>query len=241
VDQIIRQRRAQREQRGDLLALLLEARDAETGKGMSDQQARDEVLTLLLAGHETTANALSWIFYLLAQHPEAVTALREEYRDALGGRPPRMEDLPQLPRTRMVVEEAMRLYPPVWAVGRHALGTDEIGGFIIPKGAYVILAQYVTQRHPEFWIDPDAFEPERFSDERSAGRHRYAYFPFGGGPRLCIGNQFAMMEAQLILATILSRHELRLTPNAHVVPEPLITLRPGGALLMTLHSAGGQA
>lgn len=244
VDEIIRQRRAlsnQSEHRGDLLALLLEARDAESGKGMSDQQARDEVLTLLLAGHETTANALSWIFYLLAQHPEAVAALRGEYRDVLGGRRPQLDDLPRLARTRMVVEEAMRLYPPAWAVGRHALGTDEIGGFSIPKGAYVILAQYVTHRHPAFWDDPDTFDPERFSAERSADRHRYAYFPFGGGPRLCIGNQFAMLETQLILATILSRHELHLTANAHVVPEPLITLRPSGALLMTLHRGDGQS
>jgi enediyne biosynthesis protein E7 len=240
VDEIIRRRRAQEEQRSDLLAVLLEARDAESGKGMSDQQARDEILTLLLAGHETTANALSWIFYLLAQHPEAVTTLRKEYRDVLGGRPPRLDDLPQLPRTRMVVEEAMRLYPPAWAVGRHALGTDEIGGYTIPKGAYVVLAQYVTHRHPAFWPDPDTFDPERFSEERSAERRRYAYFPFGGGPRLCIGNQFALMEAQLILATILARHEVRLAPTAHVVPEPLITLRPGGALLMTLHRTDGQ-
>ncbi len=243
VDEIIRQRRAQpnqAEQRDDLLAMLLDARDAESGTGMSDQQARDEILTLLLAGHETTANALSWIFYLLAQHPEAVTALWEEYRAVLGGRPPQLVDLPQLPRTRMVVEEALRLYPPAWAVGRHALGTDEIGGFIIPKGAYVVLAQYVTHRHPAFWDNPDTFDPERFSDERAADRHRSAYFPFGGGPRLCIGNQFALMEAQLILATILSRQELQLAPNAHVVPEPLITLRPGGALLMTLHRTDGQ-
>jgi cytochrome P450 len=190
---------------------------------------------LLLAGHETTANALSWLLYLLAQRPEVVKALKDEYRATLGGRAPALADLPRLPQTRMVVEEAMRLYPPAWAVGRNALGEDEIGGYRIHQGAYVILAQYVTQRHPAFWDDPDRFDPERFSDERSVGRHRYAYFPFGGGPRLCIGNQFAMMEAQLILATILARHELRLAPGAHVVPEPLITLRPGGALLMTLH------
>jgi cytochrome P450 len=238
VDEIICQRRAEAqrgEQRDDLLALLLAARDEESGQGMSDQQARDEVLTLLLAGHETTANALSWLLYLLAQRPEVVKALKDEYRATLGGRAPALADLPRLPQTRMVVEEAMRLYPPAWAVGRNALGEDEIGGYRIHQGAYVILAQYVTQRHPAFWDDPDRFDPERFSDERSVGRHRYAYFPFGGGPRLCIGNQFAMMEAQLILATILARHELRLAPGAHVVPEPLITLRPGGALLMTLH------
>src|SRR5262249_34004810 len=157
----------------------------------------------------------------------------------LGGRLPRLDDVPRLPRTRMVVEETMRLYPPAWAVGRNALGTDDIGGYSIPKGAYVVLAQYVTHRHPAFCDAPNRFDPARFSEERSAARHRAAYFPFGGGPRLCIGNQFALLEAQLILATILARHELRLAPTAHVVPEPLITLRPGGSLLMTLHHVDG--
>jgi cytochrome P450 len=237
VDGLIRERRASSQQRDDVLSLLLEARDAENGEGMSDEQARDEVLTLLLAGHETTANALAWTFYLLAQHPEMVAALREEYGRTLNGRAPELADLPQLPRTRMAVEEAMRLYPPAWAIGRNALGDDAIGGYRIPKGAYVILTPYVTHRHPSFWERPDDYDPERFADDRAEGRHRYAYFPFGGGPRLCIGNQFAMMEAQLILASILSRVELRLAPDAHVVPEPLITLRPGGALRMTLHRA----
>lgn len=237
VDGLIRERRASQGQHDDVLNLLLEARDAETGAGMSDQQARDEVLTLLLAGHETTANALAWTFYLLAQHPAVVAALREEYRRTLTGRAPELADLPRLPRTRMAIEEAMRLYPPAWAIGRNALGDDVIGGYRISKGAYVILTQYVTHRHPSFWEGPDDYDPERFADDRAAGRHRFAYFPFGGGPRLCIGNQFALMEAQLILATILSRVELRLAPGARVVPEPLITLRPGGALHMTLHRA----
>jgi len=129
----------------------------------------------------------------------------------------------------------MRLYPPAWAVGRHALEADEIGGHTIPKGAYVLVFQYVTHRHPDFWEQPDAFDPERFAAERSTGRHRFAYFPFGGGPRLCIGNQFALIEAQLILATILSRHQLLLSPKARVIPEPLVTLRPRGSLLMTAH------
>ncbi len=237
VDTLIRERRANQGQHNDVLSLLLEARDAETGAGMSDQQARDEVLTLLLAGHETTANALAWTLYLLAQHPDSVAPLREEYRRTLAGRAPELADLPQLPHTRMAVEEAMRLYPPAWAIGRNALGDDTIGGYRIAKGAYVILTQYATHRHPAFWERPDDYEPERFADDRAEGRHRYAYFPFGGGPRLCIGNQFALMEAQLILATILSRVELRLAPNARVVPEALITLRPGGALRMTLHRA----
>jgi enediyne biosynthesis protein E7 len=145
-----------------------------------------------------------------------------------------IEDLPQLPFTRMVVEEAMRLYPPAWGLGRRALGNDEIGGYSIPKGAYVLVFPYVTHRHPAFWERPDAFEPERFSAKLVAGRHRFAYFPFGGGPRLCLGNQFALYEAQLILATILPRYQLRLLHGAVVIPEPLVTLRPRGDLLMTV-------
>jgi cytochrome P450 len=240
VDEIVRRRRSAPEQRDDLLAMLLEARDAETGEGMSDQQVRDEVLTLLLAGHETTANALSWTFYLLAQQPHEAAKLRDEYQRVLQGRPPLMEDLPQLPLTRMVVDESMRLYPPAWAVGRHALQQDEVGGYVIPKGAYILLIQYATHRHPDYWEQPDVFDPARFSDKHGTDRPRFAYFPFGGGPRLCIGNQFALTEAQLILATILSRYQLRLAPNAHVVPEPLVTLRPRGKLLMTAHRSGEQ-
>lgn len=234
VEGIIRRRREHPEQRGDLLALLLDAQDAETGKGMSDEQARDEVLTLLLAGHETTANALAWTFYLLAQHPEVTDDLRAEYRAVLDGRLPQMDDLPNLPKTRMVIDESMRLYPPAWAVARHALGEDEIGGYRIPKGAYIILVNYVTHRHPDHWERPNEFDPERFSPERSAGRPRFAYSPFGGGPRLCIGNTFALSEAALILATILSKYQLRLASDAPVTSEPMVTLRPKG-VLMTAH------
>jgi len=234
VEQIIRERRRHRERHGDLLDMLLEARDEETGEGMTDQQVRDEVLTLLLAGHETTANALSWTFFLQAQHPHTEARLREEYQQVLNGRPAMIEDLPQLPSTRMVLEEAMRLYPPAWGLGRRALGNDEIGGYAIPKGAYVLVFPFVTHRHPAFWERPGEFDPERFSAPLAAGRHRFAYFPFGGGPRLCLGNQFALYEAQLILATILSRYQLRLLPGTVVTPEPLVTLRPRGDLLMTV-------
>jgi enediyne biosynthesis protein E7 len=234
VEQVIRERRRHRETHGDLLEMLLEARDEETGDGMTDQQVRDEVLTLLLAGHETTANAFSWTFFLLAQHPHIEARLQEEYQRVLNGRPAMIEDLPQLPSTRMVLEEAMRLYPPAWGLGRRALDNDEIGGYAIPKGAYVLVFPYVTHRHPAFWERPDAFDPERFSAQLAAGRHRFACFPFGGGPRLCLGNRFALYEAQLILATILSRYQLRLLPGAVVTPEPLVTLRPRGDLLMTV-------
>ena len=234
VEQIIRERRRRRETHGDLLEMLLEARDDETGEGMTDQQVRDEVLTLLLAGHETTANALSWTFYLLAQHPHIEARLQEEYQQVLNGRPAMIDDLPRLSFARMVVEEAMRLYPPAWGLGRRAIGNDAIGGYAIPKGAYVLVFPYVTHRHPAFWERPDVFDPERFSAPLAAGRHRFAYFPFGGGPRLCLGNQFALYEAQLILATILSRYQLRPLPGEVVTPEPLVTLRPRGDLLMTV-------
>jgi enediyne biosynthesis protein E7 len=235
VEEIIRERRRHHERHRDLLELLLEAHDEETGEGMSNQQVRDEVLTLLLAGHETTANALSWTFFLLAQHPHIEAKLQEENQRVLNGRPALIEDLPQLPYTRMVLEEAMRLYPPAWGLGRRALGDDEIGGYAIPKGAYVLVFPYVTHRHPAFWERPGEFDPERFSAPLAAGRHRFAYFPFGGGPHLCLGNQFALYEAQLILATILSRDQLRLLPGTVVTPEPLVTLRPRGDLLMTVH------
>ncbi len=234
VEQIIRERRGRRETHGDLLDMLLEARDEERGEGMTDQQVRDEVLTLLLAGHETTANALSWTLFLLAEHPHIEARLQEDYQRVLNGRPALIEDLPQLPFTRMVVEEAMRLYPPAWGLGRRALGNDEIGGYAIPKGTYVLVFPYVTHRHPAFWERPGEFDPERFSAPLAAGRHRFAYFPFGGGPRLCLGNQFALYEAQLILATILSRYQLRPLPGTVVTPEPLVTLRPRGDLLMTV-------
>ncbi|GHO81015.1 hypothetical protein KSD_87860 [Ktedonobacter sp. SOSP1-85] len=228
-------KRHQASTESDLLTLLLDARDEETGEGMTDQQVRDEVLTLMVAGHETTSNALCWTLLLLVQHPDIESRLREEYTRVLNGRAPQMEDLPQLPLTRMVLEESMRLYPPAWAFARQAIAEDEIDGYRIAKGAYVLMFPATTHRHPDFWEQPDVFDPERFSPECSAGRHRFAYFPFGGGPRVCIGNQFALTEALLILATILSRYQLRLLPETNVVPEPLITLRPRGTLLMTVH------
>jgi enediyne biosynthesis protein E7 len=238
VDALIKKRRESSTE-SDLLTLLLQAQDAETGLGMTDEQVRDEVMTLLAAGQETTANALCWTLVLLSQHPDIEARLREEYQQVLGGRAPQVEDLPQLKLSRMVLEESMRLYPPAWAFARSAINEDEIGGYTIPRGAYVLLFPATTHRHPDFWEQPDVFDPERFAPSRSDGRHRFAYFPFGGGPRLCIGNQFALTEAQLILATILPRYQFRLLPGANVVPEPLITLRPRGGLLMTLHRQGG--
>jgi len=219
--------------------MLSQARDAEMGEGMTVSQVRDEVLTLMVAGHETTTNALCWTFLLLAQHPHIEARLQQEYQQVLGGRAAQMEDLPRLKLSRMVLEESMRLYPPAWAFARYAIAEDEIGGYSIAKGAYVLMFPATTHRHPDFWERPDVFDPERFEPSRAAGRHRFAYFPFGGGPRVCIGNQFVLTEAQLILATILPRYQFSLLPGANVVPEPLITLRPRGKLLMTIHRQGG--
>jgi cytochrome P450 len=221
----------------DLLSLLMRARDEETGEGMSDEQLRAEAATILTAGHETTALALSWTWYLLAGHPDVEARLHAELDAVLGGRTtPAVEDLPRLAYTRMVIEEAMRLYPPVWVIGRTAIGDDEIGGYRIKANSEIIMCLYVTHRHPEFWDEPDKFDPERFTPERVAARPRYAYFPFGGGPRQCIGNNFALMETQLVLATVAARYRLRLTPGQRVEPEASITLHPRHGIRMTLEA-----
>jgi cytochrome P450 len=223
------------EGRNDLVTMLLAARDAETGAGMSDKQLRDEVMTLLIAGHETTANLLTWTWHLLAQHPEAEQRLHAELASVLGGRIPTVEDLPRLGYTRMVLEESLRLYPPAAGFNRKALADDEVGGYHVPANMLIWLSPHVTHRHPEFWDDPETFEPERFSPERAASRPHFAYFPFGGGPRQCIGNNFAMMEAQLVLATIAQRYRLRPVPGQRVEPQVLLALRPRNGLPMTLH------
>jgi cytochrome P450 len=237
--EIIANRRRENRDYGDLLSMLLAARDEETGAAMSDEQLRDEILTLILAGHETTANALSWTWYLLSQNPEAERKLHAELDEVLGGRPPAMADLGKLNYTGMVIDEALRIYPPVWSIGRAAIADDEIMGYRIPRGSNVMLSQWLTHRHPQFWENPERFEPERFSAERAAGRPRYAYFPFSGGPRQCIGNIFALTEAQLVLATIAQSYRLRLVPGHPIELQPLITLRPRYGVKMTLESARG--
>ncbi len=233
---IIDERRRHPTGTNDLLSMLLEARDEETGESMSDQQLRDEVMTIFLAGHETTANALAWTWYLLSKYPEAERRLEAELATVLGGRPPTFEDLPRLTYTRMVIDEALRLYPPAWMFAREAVQADEIGGYRIPAGARIMLSPYVAHRHPGFWDNPEGFDPERFTPERSEGRPRYAYFPFGGGPRRCIGEGFALMEAQLVLATVVQRHRLDLVPGHPVEPQPMATLRPRQGILVTLHA-----
>lgn len=234
VYEIIRQHREHSSTADDLLSMLLQARDAETGEGMNDQQLRDEVITLLLAGHETTANALSWTWYLLSQHPEVEQQLHNELEEVLAGRLPTSEDLPRLSYTHMVIQEAIRLYPPSWIISRNAVAEDSIGGYAIPARAPILLLPYVTHRHPAFWQDPERFDPTRFAPEQIATRPRYAYVPFGGGPRQCIGNTFALTEAQLILATVAQQYRAILVPGQKVSPEPLITLRPRNGLLMRL-------
>ncbi len=231
---IITERRQRDEDRGDLLSMFMLTRDEETGETMNDEQLRDEVLTMLVAGHETTATTLSWVWALLDRHPHVEAKLHAELDAVLGGRLPTAGDVPRLAYTRMVVEEAMRLYPPAYVFSRAVKEDDVIGGFRIPRGTTVDLSPYVTHRHPDFWERPEEFVPERFSPEASAQRPRYAYFPFSGGPRQCIGNGFAMMEAQLILATVAQRFRPRCVPGHVLTPEPLITLRPKGGLPMHL-------
>jgi cytochrome P450 len=222
---IIRARRAENVDKGDLLSLLLRARD-DDGSGMTDTQVRDEAMTLFLAGHETTALVLSWTWYLMAQHPEAEQELWAELDAELGGRLPTVDDWPRLKFTEMIALESMRLYPPAYVVGREALVDLALGGYLVPRGTTLLLPQWVVQRDPRFFEEPEKFKPERWAEERTKALPRFAYFPFGGGPRVCIGQQFAMMELVLILATIAQRFRFRLQPGKSVTPLPTFTLRP---------------
>jgi cytochrome P450 len=223
---IIRERRESKADQGDLLSLLLHARDEDDGAGMSDQQLRDEAMTLVLAGHETTALVLSWSWYLMAQHPDAEHRLWAELDQVLAGRTPTVDDWPRLKFTEMIALEAMRLYPPAYVIGREAIADCVIGGYGVPRGTTVLMPQWVVQRDPRFFDEPERFRPERWGEERIKSRPKFAYFPFGGGPRVCIGQQFAMMELVLILATIAQKFRFRLQPGAKVTPQPTFTLRP---------------
>jgi cytochrome P450 len=236
INGIIRQRRASHQSRGDLLDTLLHARDTE-GHPMSDTQLRDEVMTLFLAGHETTAIALSWTCYLLGQHPQVEAKLVEELNAVLGDREPTPEDLPRLRYTEMVLKESMRLYPAVWGIGRKAMADCEIGGYRVTAGTNIFIFQSLTQRDPRFFPDPNAFDPERWREDpiRSGKIPRFAYFPFGGGPRVCVGAAFAMLEAMLLLAMIQQEFHLELVPGHLVEPLPSVTLRPKHGIRVTVH------
>jgi len=217
----------------DLLTLLLTARD-DDGNSMSDQQLRDEVITLLLAGHETTALNLSWSWYLLAQHPEVEEKLHAELDAVLGGRPPSAADLPKLQYTDRVIRETLRLYPPAWRIFRRTQEPFTVGEYVLPAGSNIVLSQWVTQRDPRWFSEPERFHPDRWSEEATAKLPRFAYFPFGGGPRVCIGAGFAMMEATLLLATIAQRFRMRLAPNQRIEPLASITLRPKNGIRVQL-------
>jgi len=218
----------------DVLSMLMAARDEETRGAMSDRQLRDEILTIVLAGHETTANLLAWTLFLLSKHPDVERRLHREVTEVVGDRAPAMADVPKLSFTTHVLEESMRLYPPAWSFERQAVEDDVVGGYTVKAGTIVALSPYVLHRHPRHWDNPEGFDPDRFSPERSAGRPRYAYLPFGAGPRTCIGNGFAMMEAQLLLTTLVQKHRLVLVSGAPVELEPLVTLRPKGGIRMTI-------
>ncbi|MGE5222363.1 MAG: cytochrome P450 [Omnitrophica WOR_2 bacterium] len=233
VYRIIENHRRASQDYGDFLSMLLKAQDEE-GNTLSDQQIHDQTMTFLAAGHATTANALTWTFYLLSQHPEIYQKLMGEIDQVTGGRQPSAADLPDLPYLEMVVKESMRLYPPAWAIVRHSLNDFELEGYCLPGGTYVILSQYITHRLPEYWSQPDRFWPERFDSEHKEPRRDFAYFPFGAGPRTCIGMPFAMLEARLLLATILQRFHPALAPGARVIPQPLVTLRPRWGMPMIL-------
>ena len=235
IQRIIEQRRASVRDRGDLLSALLQAQDDEGG-GMSDRQLRDECVTLFLAGHETTSIALSNSFFLLSQHPEIEARVHEEVRDVLGSRRPTSDHAKSLVFTECIIKESMRLYPPVYAIGRLLLEDFELGGYVIEKGVTLLFSQWVTHRRPECFPNPLRFDPERWLPERAKSIHKYSYFPFGGGPRICIGNHFAMMEAILLMASLVQRFRLELVPGETLELLPAVTLRPARGLRMRLHA-----
>jgi len=227
---LIAQRRAEGRDVGDVLSMLLTAH--EEGNKLTDTQIRDHVMTLMAAGHETTANALTWTFYLLSQNPDACARLLTELQMVLVGEAPTLNTLINLPYTEWVIQEAMRLYPPAWRIGRYAIEAFDMGSYHFPKGTIFLISQWVMHRHPEFWENPDEFHPERWDPVRGEKMTPWTYFPFGGGPRICIGMPFAQLEANLLLATILQHYTPRLVPGFPVQLQQLVTLRPKGGLPM---------
>lgn len=234
---MVNRRRVTGSEGDDLLGMLMQVQDADDGTRMSDRQLRDEVATLMLAGHETTANTLSWTWMLLANHPRVRGKLTEELKTVLNGRTPAIADLPNLPYTNMVIKEAMRLYPPVTDVSREAIQDCEIGGYSIPKGTTLIASQWVMHRNPRYFTNPEVFSPERWADDLEKRLPRGVYFPFGDGPRICIGKSFAQMEAVLILAAIAQTFQLELISNQTIELQPSITLRPKNGIKVVLKKA----
>ena len=236
---MIHERRKNPTDRGDLLSMLLLAQDEEAGgERMTDEQVRDEAMTIFLAGHETTANALSWTWYLLSGAPEVEARLHEEVDRVLGGRLPTLADVPKLAVVEQVVTEAMRLYPPAWIIGRRAIDEYPVRDYVVPARGIVVFSPYLIQRDGRFFTDPESFRPERWTPEFKASLPPFAYFPFGGGARRCIGESFAWMELVLVMSTIAQRWRMRLVPGHPVVPQPAVTLRIKHGLKMTLESRG---
>lgn len=233
---IIEQRRSEGEgAREDLLQMLLDARDPETGEGMSDKQLRDEILTLFAAGHETTAQALTWLFYLLSENPDQEALFHTELDEILDGRLPTFEDMRALERSRMIFDETLRLFPPAFSISRTAEEDDRLGGELhVPKGAIVSAAPYITHRNPKIWPDPERFDPERFVDHEVHARHKHAYFPFGAGQRICIGSGFAQTEARMAMAILGQRFRFRLKEGHPVMPQGRVTLRPRFGMKMSI-------
>jgi cytochrome P450 len=236
VTELIAEHRAAPAATQDLLSLLLAARD-ETGAAMSESELHDEVLTFLIAGVETTSAALAWTVLLLSRNGAAALRVRGEQRAQCGMRAPSLAELPRMPYVRMVIEEALRLYPPAYGLTRRVLADDDLGGFLIPKDAQVLVSPYAMHRHPDFWHEPDRFDPERFAPERAQGRPRFAHIPFGGGPRQCIGNAFAMLELQVVIPTLIGAFDFALAEGADATPDPRMTLRPRGPLWMQVTPA----
>jgi cytochrome P450 len=234
---MIAQRRAHPEDRGDLLSMLLLARDEGHDDGrMNDRQVRDEAMTLFLAGHETTANALAWTWLLLASHPDVEQRLHEEIDSVLGARDPDPEDVARLPYTRRVLTESMRCYPPAWAVGRRAMADLNIGGYTVRQGTIVLASQYILQHDARFFAEPETFDPDRWLPERQANRPKYAYFPFGAGNRVCIGESFAWTEGILVLATLARKWRIERLDDGPVPMRAGITLRPAGPIRVRAHA-----
>ncbi len=234
VSSMVNRNRSAGEQPRNFLAMLMNARDSETGERMTDRQLHEETIGMLQQGHDTIGEALAWTWYLLSLHPEIERKLHREVCETLHDRVPVVADVERLKYTTLVVQETLRVFPPVWLIPRDAIADDEIGGFRIPAGSTILLSPYLTHRHPDFWENPEAFDPERFLPERSVGRPRYAYYPFGGGPRLCMGVEMAMMEIVLIVAMVAQRYRLHLVSGHREEPECIIDMVPRYGVRATL-------